>query len=106
MTGSGFQTTTDHPAQADRPIGPGLRATLFGSTGRLYLQFARYLCVGGSAFLVDFGSLYLLTDFARLHYLLSAGVAFILGLVTNYLLSRVWVFDRMTMQNVGAERGT
>ncbi len=66
-------------------------------------QFARYLIVGGVAFLVDFGSLYLLTEWFGLYYLLSAAVAFLLGLTTNYLLSRVWVFDRRTMRNTTLE---
>ncbi|MGD0581181.1 MAG: GtrA family protein [Bryobacteraceae bacterium] len=47
--------------------------------------------------------LYLLTEFARLYYLTSAAVAFILGLVTNYILSRVWVFNRLTMHSVTME---
>jgi putative flippase GtrA len=39
-----------------------LRTLLFRPTGRLLNQFARYLVVGGLAFLVDFGSLYLLVN--------------------------------------------
>ena len=91
--------------------GPGIGSTrqpvlvtlLFGETGNFLNQFARYLVVGGLAFIVDFGSLYLLTEFAGLHYLASAAVAFLLGLITNYLLSRVWVFDRRTMENTALE---
>jgi putative flippase GtrA len=59
--------------------------------------------VGGLAFVIDFGSLYLLTEFAGLHYLISAAVAFLFGLLTNYCLSRLWVFDRRTMESVTAE---
>jgi putative flippase GtrA len=59
--------------------------------------------VGGLAFVVDVGSLYLLVEFAGLHYLIAAAVAFLLGLVTNYCLSRLWVFDRRTLQNATAE---
>jgi putative flippase GtrA len=80
-----------------------LWALSFGATGSLLHQFARYLVVGGLAFVVDFGSLYLLTEFAGLHYLVSAAVAFLFGLITNYLLSRVWVFDRRTMENAALE---
>lgn len=76
-----------------------LRTLLSGATGSLLHQFARYLVVGGLAFVVDFASLYLLTEFVGLHYLISAAVAFLFGLVTNYCLSRIWVFDRRTMKN-------
>ena len=80
-----------------------MRTLLFGATGSLLHQFTRYLVAGGLAFVVDFGSLYLLTEFAGLHYLISAAVAFLFGLVTNYCLSRLWVFDRRTMENVAVE---
>lgn len=80
-----------------------LRVLLLGATRSLSYQFARYLVVGGLAFAVDFGSLYLLTEFAGLHYLLSAAVAFLFGLAANYCLSRLWVFDRRTMENVAME---
>ena len=62
-------------------------------TGNTLIQLFRYGFVGGIAFLVDYGILYALTEFFGLHYLLSATIAFIFGLVTNYLLSVVWVFN-------------
>jgi putative flippase GtrA len=86
-----------------QPTPGSLRTLLFGATGNVLNQFARYLVVGGVAFVVDFGSLYLLTEFAGLHYLMSAAVAFLFGLVTNYCLSRTWVFDRRTMENSAQE---
>lgn len=68
--------------------------TLFREkTDNTFLQLIRYTIVGGFAFLIDFGTLYILTELAHLHYLLSAGIAFILGLLTNYFLSIRWVFD-------------
>jgi putative flippase GtrA len=80
-----------------------MHALLFQSTASLPLQFARYLVVGGAAFAVDFGALYALTEFAHLHYLVSAALGFLLGLAVNYLLSRVWVFNRRTLDSVAAE---
>lgn len=56
------------------------------------VQLVRYAVVGGIAFVVDYGSLYLLTELAGLNHLVSAAIAFILGLATNYLLSISWVF--------------
>lgn len=74
-------------------------------TDRTWIQFLRYIMVGGAAFLVDFGSLYLLTDFFGIYYLSSAALAFILGLLANYLLSIGWVFNRRTMDNRTFEFG-
>ena len=62
-------------------------------TDNTFIQFFRYCFVGGLAFLVDYGLLYLLSDKCGLHYLLSASIAFIAGLVVNYLISTFWVFS-------------
>ncbi len=69
------------------------------NTDQTGIQFFRYLFVGGVAFLVDFGSLYVFTDFFGIFYLISAAIAFILGLITNYALSISWVFNRRTLNN-------
>lgn len=70
-----------------------------GATESTWVQLFRYLFVGGAAFLVDFGSLYVLTEFAGFHYLVSAGLAFLLGLGTNYALSIAWVFSSRKLGN-------
>jgi putative flippase GtrA len=69
----------------------------------LKTQFLRYLVAGGTAFIVDFGALVLLTDLLDIHYLVSAAIAFGCGLVTNYLLSIIWVFSVRSMTNKTAE---
>lgn len=61
--------------------------------------------MGGTAFLLDFSTLFLLTRFLGLHYLLSGGIAFGLGLATNYLLSISWVFNVHRLENRFAEFG-
>ena len=48
----------------------------YGASDNLLIQFVRYFFVGGFAFIVDFGLLYILTEYARLHYLLSATLSF------------------------------
>ena len=63
-------------------------------TNNWMLQLFRYGFVGGVAFVVDYGSLFVLTHYAGVPYLWSAAIAFLLGLVTNYLLSISWVFRR------------
>ncbi|MDP3066192.1 MAG: GtrA family protein, partial [Methanobacteriaceae archaeon] len=69
-------------------------------TDNTSIQLFRYVFVGGVAFLVDFGSLYLLTEFFGIYYLTSAAIAFLLGLITNYILSISWVFNKRTLNNI------
>lgn len=57
-----------------------------------FLQFFRYLFVGGIATIVDWGALFLLTDLAHIYHLISAVIAFIAGLITNFFLSKLLVF--------------
>ncbi len=68
-------------------------------TDSTFRQLVRYTFVGGLAFLVDFSSLFLLTEYLGVHYLVSAAVAFLLGLCTNYLLSVSWVFANRKVDN-------
>lgn len=65
----------------------------------LFRQFTQYVLVGGLAFLIDFSTLYALTKHGGLHYLASATVGFTLGLVANYLLCTLWIFDHRNLQN-------
>jgi putative flippase GtrA len=58
----------------------------------VWLQLFRYTFVGGSAFVVDFLLLWLLTDFCGLNYLISATISFIVGLCVNYFISVRVVF--------------
>ncbi len=58
----------------------------------LIKQLILYGIVGGVAFIADYGCLWILTEYYHCHYLLSAAIAFILGLAINYVLSTKWVF--------------
>ena len=71
----------------------------YGASDNLLIQFVRYFFVGGFAFIVDFGLLYILTEYAGLHYLLSATLSFIAGLVVNYIISCIWVFNNSKFRN-------
>lgn len=62
-------------------------------TANVLVQLFRYGFVGGVAFVADYGTLYLATEFVGLHHLLSAAIAFVFGLTVNYLLSTSWVFS-------------
>lgn len=75
-----------------------LRNLFVGSTQSTLKQLFRYAFVGGIAFIVDYGALFLLTEYAHFHYILSASISFILGLITNYLLSISWVFNNRKLE--------
>jgi putative flippase GtrA len=70
-----------------------------GRTDNTFIQLFRYTFVGGIAFIADFCSLFVFTEIFAVHYLISAAIAFLLGLMTNYSLSIVWVFHKHTMNN-------
>ena len=92
----------------------------------LVREFARYLVVGGAAFLVDWGTLYLAYNFVfaglegqtlaiataegaivlgSWRLLLATAVGFILGLIFNYILSLIWVFKSAKYSNKGKTVG-
>lgn len=80
---------------------------LFGKlthkSASLYVQVFRYLVSGGTAFIVDFSTLWLLTEVVHLHYLLSSVIANVVGLVITYIFSIFWVFDTRSVDNRVAE---
>lgn len=74
--------------------------TLFvAPTKNWFLQLFRYGFVGGVAFVVDYGTLFCCTEYLHFHHLVSAAIAFLLGLLVNYLLSTSWVFAVRTQSN-------
>lgn len=60
-------------------------------TTNSFIQFFRYIFVGGFAFLTDAFVLWLCEKF--MNYMLAAAIAFIVGLAVNYLLSTWFVFS-------------
>lgn len=84
----------------------GLCVSLIRSTSNnIFIQLFRYGIVGGLAFIVDFASLYILTEFVGMPYLLSASAGFLAGLAVNYLLSIRWVFNQGNDLAPGARGG-
>lgn len=68
-------------------------------TNNTLIQLFRYVFVGGFAFIIDFGALIIMTQIFKSHYLVSACVSFILGLIVNYFLSIKWVFLNRIIEN-------
>lgn len=76
-----------------------LQNLFLNPTENTLVQLFRYVFVGGIAFVADFGCLFLLTEYAGLHYLVSATISFIVGLAVNYILSTLWVFKEGKVKN-------
>ena len=70
-----------------------------GKTANTLVQLFRYLWVGGISFIIDYTSLFIFTEYLHINYLISAVIAFILGLTTNYQLSTIWVFNNSRLNN-------
>lgn len=78
------------------------------NTMKLAKEFMRYLVVGGSAFVVDFGVLYLTKTFlfdsmGNTGILLATAIAFIAGLLFNYVFSILFVFEQAGNKIKGKE---
>ena len=67
-------------------------------SNNFFVQFVRYFFVGGISFLVNFGMLAFFTEICGIHYIISNTLAFLLGLLTNYFLSILWVFTNSNLK--------
>lgn len=76
-----------------------LEEYFLNKTNKVFIQFIRYTFVGGFAFIVDFFLLWFFTEICNIHYLVSATLSFIAGLITNYLISTKWVFNKSKVNN-------
>lgn len=63
------------------------------------LEIVRFCFVGGVSFLMDYGLLFVLTEFVGLYYLYSSAISFSITVVFNYWLCVIYVFK-------GAKRQT
>lgn len=76
--------------------GPGDLLDNLGLFARLALsrenQVLRYMLVGGSGAVLNMAILFLLTEFAGLHYLVSAGIAVETGILATFVLHDHWTF--------------
>ena len=61
-------------------------------TDDFFVQLFRYVFVGGIAFLVDWGSMVGMVTLGMNKYI-AVAIAFILGLITNFILSKIFVFQ-------------
>jgi putative flippase GtrA len=68
-------------------------------------EFIRYAFFGSFAFIVDFGTLVLLTEYAGVHYLTAAAIGFVAGLTAIYFLSVSLIFRWRTYDDRALEFG-
>ncbi len=78
------------------------RKLFFGHTENTWIQFFRYCFVGGLATVVDWAlsSLLFYLVFSGTGYAAFCnGVSFVAGLLVNYFLSIVWIFQQSSVKN-------
>lgn len=62
---------------------------------RRFHPLFKYAASGGSSACANLGTLYLLTEYAYVHYLQSAVVSFIIAFFISFLLQKFWTFKDM-----------
>lgn len=80
-----------------------IKKLFVNETNNIITQLFRYGIVGGVSFIVDYGLLYVFTELFHFHYLISASLSFIAGLVVNYSISIRWIFKYSKLKNRSAE---
>lgn len=68
------------------------------SKDRLW-EIVRFCIVGGASFLVDYGLLYVCTEFLEIYYLYSSALSFTVSVIFNYWLCIIYVFEDVKKQN-------
>ena len=74
------------------------KGLFFKKTDNVMIQFFRYCFVGGIATVVEGGALWLIQHFVfgeagGVAVFIAQGIAFILGLIANFILSKLFVFQ-------------
>ena len=59
------------------------------------MEFIRFCLVGGATFVLDYGLLYICTEYAAIRYLYSSAISFVVAVVANYILCVKYVFREM-----------
>jgi len=61
-------------------------------TSNTVIQFFRYFITSGLSFVVDFSILWSLTTYLGVNYLVSTPIAYLAGMLVNYVATDIWVF--------------
>ena len=57
-----------------------------------YITILKFCIVGGSGIVINNSLLYILTEFGKLFYLISASIAIETSVVSNFILHDIWTF--------------
>lgn len=60
---------------------------------KLINQLFKFGLVGGIAFLIDYGLLFICTEWFGIYYFISSIISFSVSVIFNYVASVLWVFD-------------
>jgi len=63
-------------------------------------HFVRYLFVGGTTFVLDFGILFSLHGVLKLNLAASTAVAYWISISYNFVLNRYWTFDSREQESL------
>lgn len=63
-------------------------------------RVVRYVISGGTGAVVNIGSLFILTHFLGVWYLVSSVIAFLLSFFVSFFLQRTWTFDLRTVDGL------
>lgn len=91
---AGRQSPEAGPGRPRRTILDRAKSALHPDNRRLLAEMIRYGLVSVIALVVDYGTLFLGYEVLHWHYLTAATVAFSLGIIANFICSRIWVFDK------------
>lgn len=66
---------------------------LFQFTDKLIIKFSKFIIVGFSGLLVDFGITFLCKEKLKIQKYISNAIGFTVAASTNYYLNRIWTFE-------------
>lgn len=76
-----------------------IKSIITEKTDNTLIQLLRYFLIGIPALAADFAVLISLTEILKLNYLISAALGFLTGILVNYILSTIWVFNNRKLNN-------
>jgi dolichol-phosphate mannosyltransferase len=68
-------------------------------------QILRFLSAGAAGTLLYYITLYTLTEYAHVWYVVSAIIAGVLNYTSNFMLQKLWTFESKQLQGVHKEAG-
>lgn len=91
---AGGRSPDPGPTKPRRTILDRAKSALHPNNRRLLAEMIRYGLVSVIALVVDYATLFVCYELLHWHYLTAATLAFALGIVANFICSRIWVFDK------------